>query len=212
MEALRALIEERLQRSRPEVDPQERILANVVGAVSPELRHAIESSRRQAAVLVALIERPAGMSVLFTQRASHLKHHPGQISFPGGRLEDPAETVVAAALREAHEEIGLESAAVSVAGCLDPHVTGTGFSVTPVVGFVADTFVARPDPAEVSAVFEVPLEWLLEPDTIQVTYRERLGSRFRTFEFHYAERVIWGATAAIVVTFRDLLHHEESVG
>lgn len=205
---MRDLIERRLATRRPRVDPRQRILANVVGEASPALVEAIEASSRRAAVLLALIERESGMTMLFTERARHLRHHPGQISFPGGRLEDPGEPPVAAALREAHEEIGLEPRDVAVAGVLDPHVTGTGFSVTPVVGFVAADFVARPDPGEVSAVFEVPLALILEERTLRESVRERLGSRIRTYEFEYEGHRVWGATAAMIVTFRELLLDE----
>ena len=205
---MRARIEKFLASRRSAASPRERLLANVVGDVTPELLAALDAPSRQAAVLVTLVERAPGLHVLFTERAAHLKHHAGQISFPGGRVEAPGETVVDAALREAHEEIGLAPHDVAVAGCFEPHVTGTGFFVTPVVGFVAGSFVARPDPAEVKDIFEVPLAFLLDTGAARETYRERFGSRFRTFEFHYEGRVIWGATAAILVTFRNLLSDE----
>lgn len=202
---MRTLIEQRLGTARAPADPRERILANVVGEISAELRAAIEGSSREAAVLLALVERPGGLEVLFTERAAHLTHHPSQISFPGGRLEAPGESAVDAALREAHEEIGLDPGSVTIVGTFDAHVTGTGFRVTPVVGFVPETFVPRPDPAEVDGVFEVPLQFFLDPASLRETYRQRLGSRFRTYEFEYEGRVIWGATASILVTFRDLI-------
>jgi 8-oxo-dGTP pyrophosphatase MutT (NUDIX family) len=207
---VRALIEQRLRSPRPAADPRDRILANVVGQASTELLDALAASSRRAAVLLGLVERAPGIAVLFTERAAHLKHHPSQISFPGGRLEAAGETPIAAALREAHEEIGLDPRDVAIAGCLDTQVTSTGFSVTPVVGFVGGSFEARPDPAEVQSVFEVPLQHFLAADTLRETYRERLGSRFRTYEFNYEGRVIWGATAAILVAFRELLLNEKS--
>jgi 8-oxo-dGTP pyrophosphatase MutT (NUDIX family) len=208
---VRALIEQRLRRPRSPTDPRERALANIVGPASAEFLALISGSMQSAAVLLGLVERPEGLNVLFTERAAHLKHHAGQISFPGGRIE-PGETLVDAAIREADEEVGLEPGHVAIAGELDTLITGTGFSVTPVVGFIAGPFVARPDPAEVTAVFEVPLRHFLAPDSIHETYRERLGCRFRSYEFRCENRVIWGATAAILVTFRQLLLEDKTNG
>jgi 8-oxo-dGTP pyrophosphatase MutT (NUDIX family) len=210
--ALRALIEQRLRRPRTPSDPRERALANIMGPVSAEFLALLSGPMQHAAVLLALVEHAEGINVLFTERAAHLKHHAGQISFPGGRIEGGGETAVDAALREAHEEIGLEPRDVAIAGALDTLVTGTGFSVTPVVGFVAGPFLAQPDPAEVTGVFEVPLRHFLAPDTVQETYRERLGSRFRSYEFHCENRLIWGATAAILVNFRKLLFEDKTNG
>jgi 8-oxo-dGTP pyrophosphatase MutT (NUDIX family) len=187
------------------VDPRERLLANLEGPASAEFRMLLERPGRPASVLVPLLERPSGLTVLLTERAAHLKEHAGQVSFPGGRLASAAETPIEAALREATEEVGLPAEHVQVLGCLGVHLTGTGFSVTPVVGFVTERFEPTPDPTEVASVFEVPLRYLLDPGNVAVTYRERLGTRFRTFEIHYQGQRIWGATAAMLVAFRDLI-------
>jgi 8-oxo-dGTP pyrophosphatase MutT (NUDIX family) len=191
---------------RRAVDPRERIIANVEGGhLSPALRAVLDQPARAASVLLTLLERSGGLTVLFTERAAHLKDHAGQISFPGGRI-DERETAVAAALREAHEEIGLDPDEVEVLGALDDLLTGTGFLITPVVGYVASgEFVAAPDPTEVASVFEVPLDLICEPASIVATYRERLGTRFRTYELRHDGYRIWGATAAILVSFRDLI-------
>jgi len=206
--AVRELIERRLARVAnlaPVGDPTARLLADVEGPVTPELRALLERPAREAAVLIPLIEGPSGWTVLFTQRARHLAHHPGQISFPGGRVDPRDADVVAAALREAWEEVGLEPEIVKVAGRLPAHVTGTGFAVTPVVGFVPSAFRARPDPAEVEAVFDVPLDVILAPGALRATTRERLGTRFRVWELEHGGYRIWGATAAMLKTFKDVV-------
>lgn len=159
---------------------------------------------REAAVLLGLIERPDGLRVLLTERARHLPHHPGQVSLPGGRLE-AGEDAVLAALREADEEVGLRSAQVEVIGILGPQLTGTGFSVTPVIGWVAGDFVARPDPAEVESAFEVPVAHLLAPTHRRATTRERWGTQFVSHEFLYDRYRIWGATAAIIARFIEVI-------
>lgn len=203
----RAVIERRLARVVPHVDPIERLLADVEGPVTAELREWLGRPQRDAAVLLALIDRPGGLTMLFTERALHLPHHPGQISFPGGRI-DVSEDAIAAALREAWEEVRMPQSAVEVAGRLPTHVTGTGFAITPVVGFVRGDFRAEPDPGEVAGVFEVPLDVVLAPGALRTTYRERLGTRFKVYELEHSGRLIWGATAAVLKTFREVLGDE----
>ena len=152
-----------------------------------------------AAVLVALVNRPDGLSVLLTQRSADLPDHPGQISFPGGRVEPEDRDSAAAALREAMEEIGLQSERVAILGELARYETVTGYTVTPVVGWVEPPFSLRPDPVEVADVFEVPLTFLLEP-TNQLRHFRMLGPRRRDYwAIPYGERYIWGATAAMLM-------------
>lgn len=199
------VIRRRLAAARPLRDPRERLLGNIEGPLSPALREILERPGRPASVLLALLERPSGMTVLFTERATHLKDHAGQISLPGGRLA-PGETVAAAALREAHEEVGLVPDTIEVLGSLDGFLTGTGFTITPVVGHVTDpAYVATPDPREVASVFEVPLEVILDRDAMGVGYFERHGSRLLTYELHFENRRIWGATAAVLRNFQDVI-------
>lgn len=204
------VIRRRLAAPRSPRDPRARLLGNVDGPLSPALRDILDRPGRPASVLLALLERPTGPTVLFTERAAHLKEHPGQVSLPGGRLvagESPAE----AALREANEEVGLMPSSVDVIGSLDDFLTGTGFAITPVVGVVSNAaFVAIPDPREVAGVFEVPLGVILDRTAMGVGYFERHGSRLLTYELHYGGRRIWGATAAVLRNFQDVILDEDT--
>ncbi len=160
---------------------------------------------RPAAVLVPLVDRPEGMSVLLTQRTPHLSAHAGQIAFPGGRIAAEDADAVAAALRETEEEIGLPRRHVTVIGRLDTYVTGTGFEITPVVGIVSVPFPLALNPAEVAEAFEVPLGFVLDPRNRQQITRMQ-GERLRTFfVFPFEHRTIWGATAGILVNLAEVL-------
>jgi 8-oxo-dGTP pyrophosphatase MutT (NUDIX family) len=199
----------RLAAPRSPRDPRARLLGNIDGPVSATLREVLDRPGRPASVLLALIERPSGPTVLFTERAAHLKDHAGQVSLPGGRLAQ-GESAAQAALREAHEEVGLAPTSVDVIGSLDEFLTGTGFTITPVVGIVTDGgFVATPDPREVAGVFEVPLGVILDRTALSVGYFERHGSRLLTYELHYGGRRIWGATAAVLRNFQDVILDED---
>lgn len=202
---MRERIEARLATYAPRRGRDAGLLANLDGPMSVELRDILASPGKQAAVLIGLVERSQGLAVVLTERARHLQNHAGQVAFPGGRIEHARESAVDAALREASEEIGLAPSDVEIVCSLAEHATGTGFIITPVVGFIAGNFVPVPDPGEVREVFEVPLEFVLEPDNYTLSLRRRFGSRFRSYEMHYAGHVIWGATAAMLVTFRDII-------
>jgi len=160
---------------------------------------------KPAAVLIPLVDQSVGLSVLLTQRTDHLKDHPGQISFPGGRVEATDAGPVAAALRESTEEIGLPAEHVDVLGSLDPHAVVTGFAVTPVVGIVTDAFERRLDAFEVAEVFEVPLAFFLDTTNRRAQTREVQGIRFATVEYRYEDRRIWGATAGMIDAFIKIL-------
>lgn len=150
-----------------------------------------------AAVLVAITDR-AEPGVLLTQRTETLRHHPGQVAFPGGRL-DPGEDAVAAALREAEEEIALPRAAVTVIGTVDPYRTGTGFSVTPVIGVIPPDLPLVTSEAEVASVFEVPLAFLLDAANHRPAAAMFEGRERRYVEMLWNDRRIWGATAGMIV-------------
>ena len=159
--------------------------------------------RRLAAVLVPLVERPDGHTVLLTRRAEHLHDHPGQVSFPGGRVDDTDRGPIDAALRETAEEIGLGREYVELAGLLDGYETVTGYGVTPVVAFIRPGFALTLDAFEVAEAFEVPLAFFLDEASRQVHSRLRDGRRRYYYAFEYADRYIWGATAGMLVNLRQ---------
>lgn len=166
---------------------------------------------RPAAVLVPIVAHPERPSILLTQRTLHLRQHSGQVAFPGGRCEPGDRTPVRTALRETHEEVGLEPDAVEVIGRLPDYLTGTGFLVTPVVGLVAPGLALRPDPEEVAAAFEVPMSFLMDPRHHEQRSFE-VGGMARTFwAMPYRpdpgadEHFIWGATAAMLRNLYRLL-------
>ncbi len=164
-----------------------------------------EQELTAASVLVPLIARESGISVLFTQRTAHLKDHPGQISFPGGRVEAQDATPAQTALREAQEEIGLSSTAIEVLGYLPEHPTSTGFLVTPVVGIVTPPFDLCAHSGEVARIFEVPLAFLMDSANHQAHSWSKGGAILHSIALSYGENFIWGATASIVIElFRAL--------
>jgi len=162
-------------------------------------------SNIRAAVLVPLVERPEGWYVLLTLRAADLTDHAGQISFPGGRIEPEDPDAIHAALREAEEEIGLPMNHVEVVGRLDTWLTGTGFEVTPVVGFVRPPESLVPDPVEVAEVFEVPLDFILDKRNHEKRSRELRGIQRSFYVLPYQHRNIWGATAGMLVNLAEVL-------
>jgi len=188
----------RLRDSSPAADPESAALANLPHGVTPSL---FPEPLTPAAVLVPVVERSVGMTILLTQRAEQLKDHPGQISFPGGRAEAIDRDPTATALREAAEEIGLSEDFVEVAGFLEPHAIVTGFAVTPVVGFVRTGFKLELDAVEVVDAFEVPLAFFFEPANLRRLRRVVRGTEFEYFEYRYQHRQIWGATAQILQSF-----------
>lgn len=152
-----------------------------------------------AAVLVPIVNHASGLSVIFTQRTTHLKAHSGQVSFPGGRAEPQDPTPEHTALREAQEEIGLPMDRVEVLGRLPEYHTRTGFRVTPVVGLLAPPVDLVPDPREVEEVFEVPLAFLLDPRNHRRETRELQGRILAYYVMRYERRTIWGATAGMLI-------------
>jgi 8-oxo-dGTP pyrophosphatase MutT (NUDIX family) len=161
-----------------------------------------------AAVLVGLVPRTGGLQVLLTRRNDDMRHHPGQVSFPGGRIEAGDADPVAAAVREAGEEIGLVPGQIQPLGYLDPLASITGFRVLPLVGIITPDYVARPDPREVAEVFEVPLAYLLAPENLVRIAIDAGGRPRQVLEFvdrgMHGQR-IWGATASILFNLQERL-------
>lgn len=159
---------------------------------------------RAAAVLVAVWDRPGGPRLVLTKRGTGLRHHPGQVAFPGGKVE-AGEDAAACALREAREEVALDPAAVAVLGALPPHETVTGFAVTPVVGWIGGAFAPRPEAGEVEEVFTVPLAHVADPARFRVESRAWRGGVRRYYAVPWGPYYIWGATARILRGLADRL-------
>jgi 8-oxo-dGTP pyrophosphatase MutT (NUDIX family) len=158
-----------------------------------------------AAVLVPLVMRPEALTVLLTQRTAHLAAHAGQISFPGGSVEPSDRDSIDTALRETQEEVGLPRDYVEVIGRLDTYITSTGFEVTPVVGLVRAPYPAKPDPFEVAEIFEVPLDFIIDPLHHERHSREFKGRMRSFYVVPYQNRYIWGATAGMLVNLAEVL-------
>lgn len=160
---------------------------------------------RDAAVLVPLVERDGGFNVLLTRRSEALPSHAGQVSFPGGRVQDEDQGFADTALRETEEEVGLAREFVSVAGFFEPYETGTGFAIQPVVGFVRPGFDLKLDPGEVAEAFEVPFDFLMDPANHQLHHAVWQGRRRSYYAMPYGRHYIWGATAGMLVALRRRL-------
>ncbi|MBF9048498.1 CoA pyrophosphatase [Roseobacter sp. HKCCD9010] len=158
---------------------------------------------RPAAVLIAIADSPGGAEVILTKRASHLKHHPGQIAFPGGKLDDGDADLVSAALREAEEEIGLPRDLVSVLELMPIHETVTSYEVTPVVAALNGDFDPIPEPGEVAEIFRVPLAFLMDPSAYRVERRRWRGVWRQFYVVPYGPYYIWGATARMLKSLAD---------
>jgi 8-oxo-dGTP pyrophosphatase MutT (NUDIX family) len=160
---------------------------------------------RAAAVLVPIVDRPTGLTVLLTQRHEKLSAHAGQIALPGGQVEPDDKDAVAAALRETREEIGLPSDRIEVVGRLDTYITGTGFEIAPVVALLMPPLSLAPDPREVTEVFEVPLAFVADRANHRRETRELKNGVRTFFVLPYESRYIWGATAGILVNLAEVL-------
>jgi len=159
---------------------------------------------RDASVLVSFVYRSYGWQMVLTKRASVLRHHPGQIAFPGGKKDPTDPTVQATALREASEEIGLSTSSVRLLGALGVHETVTNFRVTPVLGVIEGPYVPKPELGEVDVIFEVPFTFLMDPINTRIEGRIWKGQLRKYYVIPYGPFYIWGATARMIVGLRHL--------
>jgi 8-oxo-dGTP pyrophosphatase MutT (NUDIX family) len=161
-----------------------------------------------AAVLIPVVNREDELKVLFTRRAANLAQHAGQISFPGGHIEESDNEPIDAALRETEEEVGLPRHHIDVIGQLENYISRTGFEITPIVGVIEPPFTVVPQPSEVAEVFEVPLSFLLNPENHHRHTREISGENREFYAMPYGEYYIWGVTAGILVNLYEYLSSE----
>ena len=198
-------IRERLRGSLPGEDPTVIEIGSGSRDWPTGLHQRLTTNLKPAGVLIPIIGRSSGLSVLLTRRSTALKHHAGQVSFPGGRMEPEDADIRHTALRETHEEVGIHPDRVSVAGFLTPMPTITGYAVTPVVGLLNEDLILTLDPTEVEVAFEVPLPFLLDPGN--ESWGERIIDDVPVpiVEFQYGGHRIWGATASMIVALRQTL-------
>jgi 8-oxo-dGTP pyrophosphatase MutT (NUDIX family) len=198
---------DRLVRSLRESRPPADLAREALARLPPDLAaHLFPGPLIPAAVLVGLVPREAGWEVLLTRRTDELRDHPGQISFPGGRLEARDEGPLAAAVREAREEVGIGAEFIDVVGYLPPYPVVTGFAVSPVVALLRPGFTLQPDPAEVAEVFGVPLDYLLDPANFNLGERSVRGVTLPVYTCQFGSHLIWGATAQILHALRESIH------
>lgn len=200
---LRSELRNRLAGCVP--DSSEPRVGHYAGLAASRLAELFPAAMTRAAVLIPVIDRGDDLTVLLTLRADDLKHHAGQVSFPGGRLEPGDTDAIDAALRETEEEIGLNRHYVEILGCLPDHVVITGYRVTPVVGLVRPGFELVLDPTEVAGSFEAPLRHLLDPAT-HARRKQRIGDEeVEAYDLPWGSFNIWGATAGMLLTLREVL-------
>jgi 8-oxo-dGTP pyrophosphatase MutT (NUDIX family) len=201
-------IRERLAGTQPRHDSGDWLIPGLTAEASRNYREFFPVHPVAAAVLIPIIERERASTVLLTQRATQLRNHPGQICFPGGRLEPQDVSPRAAALREAREEVGLDPTLIDVVGYLPDHIVISGFRVTPVVGFIRPGFALLLESGEVEDTFEVPLAYVFDPANHRMR-RRRFGfgrgeTEVELCDIPYAGRNIWGATAGMLITLYRL--------
>jgi len=181
-------------------------------ALNPGLRELLEpeADRRQAAVLIAVIERAEGPTVLFTKRSESLPTHAGQVSFPGGKMEASDAHVMETALRETREEIGLDESFIEPIGFLNDYLTATAFRISPLVAIIREGFTLKPDTSEVDEIFEVPFAHLMNSANHEIHTREFRGAQRLFYAMPYEGRFIWGATAGMLRNLYECLYSADA--
>jgi 8-oxo-dGTP pyrophosphatase MutT (NUDIX family) len=200
---LRAFLRSRLKQEDDSADRAAPLRGDF--SLNPHMPTREERKLRPAAVLVPIIERADGATILFTKRADSLQAHAGQVSFPGGRIDPSDGGAIAAALRETREEISLAGDFIDVVGFLDHYETGTGFVITPVVSVVREGFTLRANDREVAEIFETPFDFLMNPANHQRHSREWQGRTRHFYAMPYNGQYIWGATAGMLVNLYERL-------
>ena len=196
--------------SRLRSAPDHRLEHSRTGTLPALLREGLPERLAAAAVLVPIVLHPNAPALLLTVRASHLRSHAGQISFPGGRVEPTDLDLAAAALRETQEEIGIHAASIEPVGFLSDQLVRSGYRITPVVALLQPGFTLRPDSTEVAEVFELPLAFALSAGNYRSRPGRARGLEFEIWELPYGERSIWGATADILANLREVLGEERT--
>jgi len=200
-----AQLRDRFARTAKPVDPLDVVTPRGAYSWPKGMLDGIAASLRPAGVLIPVRQHSRGLSILLTQRSAELKHHAGQVSFPGGSMEASDGDIVDTALRETREEIGIDESDVSIIGYLETMPTVTGYAVSPVVGLLSGAIELTIDRTEVEYTFEVPLEFLLNPANHRMVQREWRGLSFAMVEFHFEDQRIWGATAQMMLRFINLI-------
>jgi len=203
-----ALVAERLAHTSQPEDPRAVRMPESATSWPEHLAERLAVGLKPAGVLIPVFDRDSELTVLLTKRSAELKHHAGQVAFPGGRMEDGDRDIVATALRETEEEVGIAPERVSVSGYLDPMPTITGYAVTPVIGFVEASVTLTLDRTEVEEAFEVPLGFLMDRRNEEQGVRHYQGQDIPVVEFRFAGHRIWGATANMLMELRKIIYNQ----